>query len=273
MVDISPNIKKVDNVINWVYKLSKTFKLDFLATQAFVDYYNYHYEKYDNNIYKHLESRIAHWHNYYNGGWFQRRIDIFLDILEQETEANSNVILVDLGFSVPYPYSRNNLVNKENIKCVFIDKYQSSDMFLEGVSSELGCFNRTHDDKVIIQDIESTEGRNEILKFLSKIKTNNKTRIVVMASEIIEHLNDPAGCFNFIEQICKMPNCIGSAYVTLPIGLKIPSHTIEFISEKETRSFVNKFSNIKYENVLEPLSGIDISPYLKKCYCAYVDFS
>ena len=116
----------------------------------FVDYYNNDYSAYDNHVYARVESRIAHWWNYEDHGWFTKRIDIYLDYLRKvSATATERVLLVDIGYSVPYLFAHRSLSDRMNIFTILVDKEPSAKRFFNALS-DLFEVHRDNLDKVVI---------------------------------------------------------------------------------------------------------------------------
>ena len=73
----------------------------------------------------------------------------------------------------------------------------------------------------------------ECQRIVSKYRALEPKKTLIIASEIIEHLHNDAPCWELITDISRNDN-EGSTdiYLTLPIGIKIPSMNFGFLRTK-----------------------------------------
>ena len=58
-----------------VPELVRELGLELGSTLAAIDRYNSDYSAYGNEVYEEVETRVAHWSNFYLDAWFQHRLD------------------------------------------------------------------------------------------------------------------------------------------------------------------------------------------------------
>ena len=56
-------------------------------------------------------------------------------------------------------------------------------------------------------------------------------------------------------------------YATLPIGMKIPSHTLEFRDSAHAFAYLTAYLDIHEKWFLKPPEGVKPSQYLEACIC------
>src|SRR3990167_2074484 len=101
----------------------------------FVKFYNHDFSKYDNSVYAHPGSRVVHWWNYEDHDWFAARIDKCLNYIDALLEQGKRVLLVDVGFSVPYILTRPSLAGSDLLWCLLIDKEKSAGDFYRVITT------------------------------------------------------------------------------------------------------------------------------------------
>ena len=236
----------------------------------FVEYYNSDFSAYDNHVYEHIGSRIAHWQNFERNDWFARRIHLYLDILEKLTaNPQCRTTVVDIGFSVPYVYSRQILVGRANLSSVLIDKERSAKRFHSAIADLRGVKrNALH--KVIVADIEIVHEQQRIWNALHSLSAATPPNtVLIVASEVIEHLDEPTSFWKLLEgiRIPGSPQIL--VYATLPVGKKIPSHTMEFLTSSDAFDYLSRHVQIWEKTLLRPPDRGNVSPYLKECVCVF----
>lgn len=242
------------------------FKEDEL--KAFVEYYNADYSKYGNEVYSKVESRIAHWLNFQENGWFQQRINHYLDLVEGYL--TEKVLVIDIGFSAPYAYRRKSLEESEFVSFLFVDKEPSAIAFSKELVVMLDLPARKLD-QFLVADVESAQGVARILQEASSLSSSLKPlRILVVASEVLEHLKDQKSFWNMCRDLGQLSNdpIPVSVYVTLPVGCGIPSHTCEFLDLEAAKTFLNNEMTVVREWLVQPPTNIDKNPFLSACFCA-----
>lgn len=251
---------------NFLEYFSKNLQFSPNSILEFIQFYNADFSSYDNEIYAHIGSRIAHWWNFQDCDWFSKRINLYLDFLETlVTNNKEKVLLIDVGFSVPYTYTRSELNNSKNLSSFFIDKYQSAKQFHKLISDFLNI-NRESLDQVIISDIEQEYDQENLFdNFVKFIKKENPSKILVVASEVIEHLDNPDEFWKLLTKIQTLTTASIMVYITLPVGKIIPSHTLEFLSSDQAINYVNQY--LEKQKVWLLKSPDNSSPYLQECVC------
>ncbi len=225
-----------------------------------IDFYNHDFSAYGNEVYSRIETRVAHWMNYQEGGWFQHRLDDALD-----TAAAFDVV-VDLGFSVPYAYTYPDLRDHPGPRFVLVDREPSAVDFYKLIVGLRGWQHAAKRDTVISADVESDVGRAEILNTIARYRPSS---VLVIASEVVEHLTDDRQCWNLMRAIHNLPSVKKTrVYVTLPVGRQIPSHTHEFRTEAAALQYLAARMRVDRHRVLTPREAEKRTPFLEACVCA-----
>lgn len=246
---------------------AQNFNLSAREILSFVEHYNSDFSAYDNGVYKDVSSRVAHWWNYANQGWFDRRINIVLDHLETLVAEGKRVLLIDIGFSVPYTYTRDALLNSKNLFQILVDKEDSARIFFDAITT-LYSINRERLDEVVIADIENISHAHKVVEYgQDYVAKHSIEEIVIVASEVVEHLANPGLFWQFTNKLSRVASTPVVLYATLPIGKKIPSHTLEFNSPDECKKYLIKHLNHPEFYLLKPEDGSNVSPYLTECLC------
>ena len=137
--------------------------------------------------------------------------------------------------------------------------------FYEGLVSLSNFGDRATRDHVVIADIEKTETLDSIVSIVEKIRPKS---ILVVASEVIEHLKSPDQTWALIEHLEGMAvEGRGRSYVTIPIGSSIPSHHSEFLTADTARQYLQRHMRIENERLLLPPPEL-ARPYRLGCICA-----
>jgi len=247
---------------------SRRFSLSPKEILEFVKHYNSDFSQYDNHIYEHIGSRIAHWWNFETHDWFAKRIDIYLDYLEKITsDPRARVFLLDIGFSIPYVFSRHRLVQRNNLSCLLVDKERSAKRFFYAVRDHLKV-TRVGLDQVMVADIERPDDRKQLLEQIRELGAKQRPNQLLLAgSEVIEHLDDPEAFWMLADAIKLRRSGQINIYATLPIGKKIPSHTLEFLTAADAFEYLSARLNIRDKWFLKPPARKLTSPYLQECVC------
>lgn len=219
--------------------------------QSGVDFYNSDFSAYGNEIYREVSSRVAHWLNFQEQGWFAKRLSYYLD------NYGDYDLVIDLGFSVPYVYARHDVAVADT-RFLFIDKYESAKSCFDAIRTLYEISRK--DDSVMLADIEHDA---TVARVCSVVNDSREKSILIVGSEIVEHLSDPQ-CFWAIPRRLAETGYRVDCFVTLPIGKKIPSHTIEFRSNEEADQYLQNFLTRKHTGRLFPPTAA-ISPYLESC--------
>jgi hypothetical protein len=234
----------------------------------FTEFYNRDFSLYDNSIYEHSGSRVVHWWNYEDHDWFASRIDKCLNFVEALLDAKKNVLFVDVGFSVPYTFTRPSLCHSPHLWSILIDKEPSAKDFYETLANFL-FESQPLNNSISVLDVELAAHRQAISqKIEAAVKVSQISDIVIMASEVIEHLVDPESFWSLVDAIKSLGIAKIHIYITLPICKKIPSHTMEFLRSQDALSYVRARMQVNREWLLS--SPDDNIPTIGKfsCYCA-----
>jgi len=253
-----------------VEELGKCFNIPREQLEAFVAFYNADFSAYDNSVYSRIESRIAHWLNYAKHGWFDERIDVGLNALQRLLD-EGKTFFIDVGFSVAYLYTRPALAANKDLSCLFIDKHESAKSFYVVISEALGLVWRSRFDSVSIADVE-VDGAQELLVSTAEqsARYHGSSSAFVMASEVLEHLIDAESFWIFLAKLKVALSIPMKAYVTLPVGAKIPSHNLEFLSPDSAIKYLGKYAHVESAVVLTPPPGPSVSKFLSACVCAHI---
>lgn len=236
---------------------SRFLNIPELALKEEVARYNRDFSAYDNDIYSTAGVRFAHWQNFLKHDWFAERLYMALGLME------SADFVLDLGFSVPYAYSRSLLTDYPIPRFVFVDRYWSTAAFYALISRELGVFSALSRDSVIFADLDNRQDLEVVEQAAFHYNPRN---ILIVLSEVVEHLKMPGQLFYWLSQISTRVET--EVYVTLPIGRKIPSHTLEFRSFEDARQFLDRFVTSIDDKYLRPVASPE-SPYLEGCLCRH----
>ena len=246
---------------------SKRFGITTNELTKFISYYNEDFSAYDNHVYEHVGSRIAHWWNFEDHDWFSKRIDIYLDYLEILLKSQKNITLIDIGFSVPYAYTRKSLICNNNLSLLLIDKEKSAKRFFNAISEFLSI-HRKYLDNVLINDIEITNSNLIIYEELNLIKNHKPPNsVIISASEVIEHLDNQDKFWELLKNIKNVLKLEPIIYATLPVGKKIPSHSVEFLTASDAFTDLSNYLNIIEKWFLHPSQSESVSPFLQECVC------
>lgn len=217
-------------------------------TQTEVDkhreFYNNHFTEYENDVYLDPKTRLVHLLNFFEENlWFNERFNLLFK------HYDNYEALIDFGYGLPYLAITLAEKNDSNSlpKQIFVDKYQSA----EDVSKEILSYLNL-EATFITKGIES----EEVFKDLRALNLPNKKLFVAL--ETIEHLDNPEEFWS------NLKDFQGSDFiVSLPVGPKIPSHTLFFNTVEEVREYLSKYLNIKDEHIAQPKGkdGRDLDQY------------
>ena len=103
-------------------------------------------------------------------------------------------------------------------------------------------------------------------------KSEARNVLVIVASEVIEHLDDQSNFWRVVEAInarfaSTRRGVAVEVYCTLPVGEKIPSHTVEFLDAEAAFLYLSGHVVVQKKWFLRPPQGITPSPYLEECVC------
>jgi hypothetical protein len=210
----------------------KKFKISEEAFKKHKKYYNNQFDKYDNEIYQDIKTRLVHLDNFSERNWFNKRYNLLFKKYPLFD------YIVEVGFGLPYLYLR---TEKERLNelpsLIYVDIYESALKVSKEIIKNLG---RNAD--FIKGDIEEEETWD-----LIKEKINGKTLLVGI--EVLEHLKNP----NYFWENAKKLNP-SKIIISLPIGPKISSHHSFFLTEKKARDYLEKYIIIEDENIIKPLN-------------------
>ncbi len=199
--------------------------------KKFSDYYNGDYGAYGNEVYEDIKVRLVHLDNFLRENfWNHRFFYLWRDYCKFDQ-------IIDIGFSVPYlPIYLNNIDKIGQMpKLLYVDINETSKQVAEIILEHCG-----NSADFVTGDVNNPTTWREINKYLS---TKNK---LFTAFETIEHFEHPEIFWNEIGRLK------GSRLIlSLPIGEKIPSHHLVFLSETEVRDYLNKYLDITESMVFE----------------------
>lgn len=241
---------------SYVTKISDAFNLDHSDVLNFIDYYNSNYDLYDNKIYEKIETRIAHLNNFLSKDWFSKRIYYYLNKIDKYD------LIIDIGFSIPYFLFYESTKNNKN-DFLLIDNQDSAIDFFD-FSMSIASNKDPHNITAKKMDIESNNATDFLKLFVSNKKYSS---VLFVASEVVEHLYSPDSFWQLAKELSLLVDNF-NIYATLPIGEKIPSHTIEFLNFESAKKHASKYIYIHEELRLSPPRNLAASPHLKGCFCA-----
>jgi len=191
-----------------------------------LNYYNNNFDKYDNTIYKDVKTRLVHLKNFSEKNWFNKRYNLLFK------KYNLFDSIIEIGFGLPYlPLKKES--NLKNL--IYVDSYSSA----IDVSKEI--LKKLKSDAVFIKG--DAENKNT----WSKIKKRINGKKLIVGIEVVEHLKRP-------DLFWKNAKSIGSSriIISLPIGPKIPSHTIAFETVKEATKYLSNYMQIEEKEIIKP---------------------
>lgn len=232
-----------------------------------VDFYNFQYKSYGNEIYELPSTRLAHWWNYEEEeSWFGKRIDLYLD----RFEILSDVLLIDVGFSIPYLSTRHSLLGRTDVSAILVDNKQSAADFYELIKQQIPS-PRASNDELIIADIEDADSQKQIVDAARRTIVERGIRhVIIAASEVVEHLSDPATFWRFASSLTHAVTTETTVYVTLPVADAIPSHSLVFEEEVPAMTYLLKSFVLDEARILRPpRPGARDRVIHRGCICAF----
>ena len=230
----------------------------------FMQFYNSDLAAYGNEVYAEVETRVVHWLNFLSDGWFNQRLDAYL------RQADQFDLVVDLGFSVPYIYLRDDFrarVKFSGSQFLFVDSQENAAEFYDALVKAYELDFEEARDSVVIADIENASTHDDILRHAS---SKNPQSVLVVMSEVLEHLDEPGVALSLARDLLQLGQEGDSLlYTTLPIGYQIPSHLYEFLTVESARHWLGEFVDIVDEKVVRPEAGVKVSQHLQSCYCSF----
>ena len=173
---------------------------------------------YENEIYESISMRVVlHLHNLLKESWHQDRQNTILEMVKKVKPET----IIDMGFGVPTRYIRRYVLD-EKIKLVLLDMYESAFEFSEILLDYL------------------YKSWKEFISF-KKLDMNANQYPgdfgLYLFQDSIEHVGDSTGYLSKI--VNQSPNA-SKFILSLPIGPKVPVHTISWNNEKEARDWLRK---------------------------------
>jgi len=225
----------MENVL--LKNLMATFKVSEEAFEKHMEYYNNHFNEYGNEIYEDIKTRLVHLSNFSETNWFNKRYDMLF------RHYSTFDCIIEVGFSLPYLPLKE---NKPLPKLIYVDTYQSALEISKEIMKGYG------------QDARFIKGDIEEEATWSSIREEVKGRTLLVAIEILEHLENP----DYFWKEVKNLNPSGIV-ISFPIGPKIPSHHSYFEGEDEVREYFERYLVIEEEHIIEPenKSGRDLDKY------------
>jgi hypothetical protein len=244
----------------FIERFSKFTHCDEAALLRAVEFYNRDFSAYGNEVYADLPSRVAHWANFLDQGWFQHRLDLPL-LLAPDFD-----VVLDLGFSVPYAFATPHLREHLNTRYVFADLEASCQVFFNSLVEMEGWQAAASRSRILLADIEREQGRAAITEVVQALQPRS---LLVVASEVLEHLTDTKPVWHWLTtELSALPLEHTAIYLTLPIGRRIPSHTLEIRTAEDAVSWVNGYLP-SHSGFVISAPGKPSTPYLEAAYCAW----
>jgi hypothetical protein len=196
---------------NLLKTLMKKFGVSKKDFDKHKEYYNNHFEDYDNEIYEDVKTRLVHFGNFFDNNWFNKRYGLL-----QEKYALFDCI-IEVGFGLPYlPLKIKKEEEIELPKLVYVDKYSSAIEVSKLILDKL---------KVNAKLIKSDIGE---MPFWSNLIIEKRGKTLLVCIEVLEHLKNPEKFWINAKKL--NPSKI---LISLPISPKIPSHHSFFKNVKE----------------------------------------
>jgi len=195
--------------------------LSFSKEDIIKSYINYDLDinTYGNEIYESLEMRfVLHIHNLLEGSWHIERQQSIIDFLKKINPSN----IVDMGFGVPMKYVREIILKDKSIKLILSDMYESAFEF----------------SKVLLNYLDSS-WKDQIS--FKKIDMNTHEYPgdfdCYIFQDSIEHVNNAT---EYLTKVVKQSPINSKFILSLPIGPKVPIHTIFWKTEEDAELWLNK---------------------------------
>lgn len=245
---------------SFVEEYAKFMSTDREALISAIGRYNHNFAAYGNEVYAHLETRVAHWVNFLDQNWFQHRLDAPI------LHASDFDVVLDLGFSVPYAFTFRSIREQCVTRFVLVDREQSCQVFFDAVTRMNGWQKVAQRSQIVIADLEDSNARQQVTGMIVGLKPKT---LLIVASEIMEHLFKAGPVWHWlVNEVGMAASQRTSVYITLPIGLCIPSHSVAFQSPEEAACWINSYLPIHSSYVLTSLDK-PRNPFLQACYCAW----
>lgn len=225
--------------------------------REFAELYNRDYSIYTNDIYRKIESRLVHLENFLSPRWFNHRLDTYVRL------ARSFDVVLDLGFSVPYLYCDQALWGAGKTRFVFVDRYESAAEFARAVDDHFGRRRFQEQDLYVTADLESGDGKSAVVQAISECRPSS---LLIVASEIIEHVHAQDNFWATLSAVGEHVAGSTSLYVTVPVGERIPSHSLEFLTPESAIAYLRSRMELHWTATLRPRDESEPNnPYLSAC--------
>jgi len=188
-------------------------KLNLSEEEVIQAYVNYDMDifAYGNEIYESLPMRaVLYLHNILKGSWHQDRQNAILEMIENVRPKS----IVDMGFGTPTKYVKE-YVLKNKVKLVLVDMYESAFKFVE----------------VLLNKWDSSW--RDFISF-NQLDMNTHEFVGVFDCYIfqdsIEHVKNST---DYLAKTVNLSPKYAKFILSLPIGPKVPVHTISWNTDKE----------------------------------------
>jgi hypothetical protein len=229
-----------------------------------VEQYNRDFSAYGNEVYAHQETRVAHWANFLDQGWFQRRLDLPL------LRAPQFEVVLDLGFSTPYAFAFPHLREQKTTLFIYADREKSCEVFFHELTRMEGWQKAAKRSRLTLVDLENENDRKSLTSIIRKLRPKS---LLVVASEVLEHLTHTQPVCRWLrEDLANSATRRTAIYLTLPIGARIPSHRMEVKSSEEAAEWVSRYFP-QHEGCIMTNPGKPKTRYLKAAYCAWTEIA
>ena len=208
----------------------KKFKISDEEFEKHKEYYNNNFDKYDNDVYNDVKTRLVHLKNFSEKkNWFNKRYNLLFK------KYQSFDSIVEIGFGLPYlPLKIKNITSKN---LVYADKYDSAIEVSKEILKSLGL------------NADFIKGNAEDYTLWSNIEKKCKGNVLLVGIEAVEHLNSPDSFWRNAKSINP-----SKLIISLPIGPKIPSHNLYFKNIKEALEYLGRYMIIEEREIIK-LSG------------------
>ncbi len=215
---------------DYLYRLSIK-KDDF---DSFFSYYNSEFDNYGNEVYSDIRSRLCHLKYFLEDSWWNNRFYFLFKYYDRYSH------IIDLGFSVPYLplYVKRGNISIKLPKLIYVDGNNTSERLAKIILSDLAVSA-----DFVTGDLLSSSTWASIDELL---ESGNK---LFTSFETIEHLDKPDKFWSFLHKYAG-----SDIILSLPIGPKIPSHSISFHNIIDIKKFIEPYLKIKEEKTF---SGIE----------------
>jgi hypothetical protein len=222
IIDGSENRKEIYHLMS---------ELNVTKEQIIQAYINYDMDvfAYENEIYESLPMRFAlYLHYLLKDSWHQGRQRVILDFVEEINPKSS----IDMGFGAPTRYIKEFILKKKK-KLVLLDLFDSAFEFSGKLFDHLSdSWEKIISFKKLDMNTHEYPGDFDCYIF----------------QDSIEHVKDST---KYLSKIAKQSPKESKFILSLPIGEKIPSHTIFWLDDVEAVEWLRKsgLSVIKSEKV------------------------